>query len=76
MAFYQCKRIGGNLRAWFFRRYTSAAQRHPGLGRDRVPIDWLTGTPKEFTAIGMVLGAGLSIYLVYLRYGRGDGESR
>lgn len=35
-------------------------------------IDHLVGTPKVFTAIGMVLGAGLGVYLVYIRYGRGE----
>ena len=38
--------------------------------------DHLAGAPKPvFTAIGMVVGAVASIYLVWLRYGRGDGES-
>jgi F0F1-type ATP synthase assembly protein I len=37
-------------------------------------IDWLVGTPKVFTAIGMVVGAVGSIYLVYVRYGREVGE--
>jgi F0F1-type ATP synthase assembly protein I len=37
-------------------------------------IDWLVGTTKVFTAIGMVLGAGLAIYLVYVTYGRETGE--
>ncbi len=36
--------------------------------------DWLLGTPRVFTAIGMVAGAAGSIYLVYLRYGRGNGD--
>jgi ATP synthase protein I len=36
-------------------------------------IDWLVGTEKAFTAAGMVVGSALGIYLVYLRYGRGDG---
>jgi ATP synthase protein I len=35
-------------------------------------IDHLLGTPKVFTAIGMVLGAVLGTYLVYLRYGKED----
>ena len=29
-------------------------------------------TPRILTALGMVLGAGLGTYLVYLRYGKGD----
>ncbi|TMK82076.1 MAG: hypothetical protein E6G47_01470 [Actinobacteria bacterium] len=37
-------------------------------------IDHLVGTPKVFTAIGMVLGAGLGVYLVYIRYGRGESD--
>jgi ATP synthase protein I len=32
---------------------------------------WL-GTGRLFLAIGLVLGAGGGIYLVYLRYGRED----
>jgi hypothetical protein len=36
--------------------------------------DRLLGTPRVFTAIGMVAGAAGAIYLVYLRYGRGDGD--
>jgi F0F1-type ATP synthase assembly protein I len=37
-------------------------------------VDRLAGTGKLFTAIGMVVGAAASIYLVYLRYGRGNDE--
>jgi ATP synthase protein I len=33
-------------------------------------VDHLLGTPKVFTAIGMVLGAALGTYLIYLRYGK------
>jgi ATP synthase protein I len=33
-------------------------------------IDRWLGTPKVFTAIGMIAGAVLGIYLVYLRYGK------
>jgi ATP synthase protein I len=39
-------------------------------------IDRVAGTPKVFTAIGMVVGAGLGIYLVYLRYGREHDQER
>jgi ATP synthase protein I len=39
-------------------------------------IDRLVGTPKVFTAIGMVVGAALSIYLVYLRYGKERDDER
>jgi F0F1-type ATP synthase assembly protein I len=35
--------------------------------------DRLIGTPRVFTALGMVLGAAGGIYLVYVKYGRGDG---
>jgi F0F1-type ATP synthase assembly protein I len=34
-------------------------------------LDRLVGTDAVLTAIGLVLGAGLGIYIVYLRYGRG-----
>ena len=36
--------------------------------------DRLIGTPHVFTAVGFVLGAAGGIYLVYLKYGRGDGD--
>lgn len=36
-------------------------------------VDRLVGTSRVFLAIGMVLGAAGGVYLVYLRYGRGDG---
>lgn len=36
-------------------------------------LDRVLGSRSVFTAIGIIAGAGLSIYLVYLRYGRGDG---
>ena len=39
-------------------------------------IDWLAGTPKVFTAIGMIVGAASGIYLVYLRYGKERDEKR
>ncbi len=39
-------------------------------------IDRLAGTPKVFTAIGMIVGAALGIYLVYLRYGREHEQKR
>jgi ATP synthase protein I len=35
-------------------------------------LDLLVGTDRIFTAIGVVLGAGLGVYIVWLRYGRGD----
>lgn len=34
-------------------------------------LDHWLGTPKVFTAIGMLLGAGLSTYLIYVKYGKG-----
>jgi ATP synthase protein I len=33
-------------------------------------VDWLAGTPKVFTAIGMIVGAASGTYLIYLRYGK------
>jgi F0F1-type ATP synthase assembly protein I len=36
-------------------------------------LDRLIGTGAGLTAIGLVLGAGFGIYIVYLRYGRGGG---
>ena len=38
-------------------------------------VDRLVGTTHVFLAIGMVLGAAGSVYLVYLRHGRGEGGS-
>jgi len=38
-------------------------------------VDRLAGTQRVFAAIGIVLGAAGGVYLVYLRYGRGDGAS-
>jgi ATP synthase protein I len=31
-------------------------------------------TPRILTAVGIVLGAGAGIYLVYLRFGKGEGN--
>lgn len=31
-------------------------------------------TPRILTAVGILLGAAGAIYLVYLRYGKGDGS--
>lgn len=36
-------------------------------------IDRLAGTKHVFLGVGFVLGAGLGVYIVYLRYGGGDG---
>lgn len=36
-------------------------------------MDRVVGTHHVFLPIGMVLGAVGGIYLVYLRYGKGDG---
>jgi ATP synthase protein I len=30
--------------------------------------------PRILTAVGIVLGAGAAIYLVYLRFGKGEGN--
>jgi F0F1-type ATP synthase assembly protein I len=35
-------------------------------------IDRLAGTPKVFTAIGMLVGAAAGTYLIYLKHGRPD----
>lgn len=35
-------------------------------------VDRLSGTDAAFLSIGTVVGGGLGIYLVYLRYGKGD----
>jgi F0F1-type ATP synthase assembly protein I len=37
-------------------------------------VDHWLGTPKVFTALGMVVGAAAAIYLVWLKYGRDDGR--
>jgi ATP synthase protein I len=39
-------------------------------------IDYLAGTGKVFTAIGMIVGAVAGVYLIYLKYGKEDGEKR
>jgi F0F1-type ATP synthase assembly protein I len=39
-------------------------------------LDRLLGTADVFAALGMVLGAACSIYIVYLRYGKGEGNKR
>ena len=39
-------------------------------------IDWLVGTKKVFTAVGMLVGAAFGVYLIYLRYGREDVTKR
>src|SRR5438445_12625381 len=33
-------------------------------------VDHLAGTGKVFTAIGILLGAGLGVYLIYIKYGK------
>jgi ATP synthase protein I len=38
-------------------------------------VDLLVGTQRVFVAIGIILGAAGGVYLVYLRYGRGDGAN-
>lgn len=36
-------------------------------------VDWLVGTSRHvFMGIGIVVGAAGGIYIVYLRFGRGD----
>jgi F0F1-type ATP synthase assembly protein I len=39
-------------------------------------IDWLAGTGKVFTAIGMIVGAAFGVYLIYVKYGKEDGTKR
>jgi ATP synthase protein I len=39
-------------------------------------VDRLVGTEHVFTGIGIVLGAVGGIYLVYLRYGKGDDDGQ
>jgi ATP synthase protein I len=39
-------------------------------------IDWLAGTDPIFTMVGILLGAAVAIYLVYLKWGKEDGEHR
>ncbi len=39
-------------------------------------IDRLAGTPKVFTAIGMVVGAAAGIYLIYIKYGKGHDDTK
>jgi ATP synthase protein I len=34
-------------------------------------LDRVLGTGAALTAVGIVVGAGLGIYIVYLRYGKG-----
>jgi ATP synthase protein I len=36
-------------------------------------VDRLVGTTNVFLAFGVILGAGCGVYLIYLRYGRGEG---
>ena len=38
-------------------------------------VDRLVGTPHVFFALGTILGAAAAIYIVYLRYGKGDSGS-
>jgi F0F1-type ATP synthase assembly protein I len=35
-------------------------------------VDRVLETGRALTATGIVIGAGLGIYIVYLRYGKGD----
>lgn len=38
-------------------------------------VDRVVGTESVFTGIGIVLGGVAGTYILYLRYGRGDGDS-
>jgi ATP synthase protein I len=39
-------------------------------------VDKLLGTPKVFTALGMIVGAVGAGYLIYLRHGRENDQNR
>lgn len=39
-------------------------------------IDWLAGTGRAFTAVGMIIGAVFGTYSIYLKYGREDDSKR
>jgi ATP synthase protein I len=45
-----------------------------GIGGIGYLVDRLLGTDDVFLAIGLVLGAGLAVYAIWLRYGRGEGD--
>lgn len=47
-----------------------------GLGRDRLGIDTLVGTFPILTSIGAVVGEAAAVYLLYLRYGKDNDETR
>lgn len=40
-----------------------------GLG---LLVDWLLSTPHVFTAVGFVAGAAGAVYVIWLRYGKGE----
>jgi ATP synthase protein I len=42
------------------------------LGGIGYVLDRLIGTDRVLVAVGVVLGAVLGVYLIWLRYGRGD----
>jgi hypothetical protein len=39
-------------------------------------IDLLIGADRVFFAVGMVTGGVVGVYLVYVQYGRRDGDGR
>jgi hypothetical protein len=39
-------------------------------------MDRLVGTDGVLTAVGMIIGAALGTYLIYLRFGRDDDARR
>ncbi len=45
------------------------------LGVIGYALDRLAGTDHVMTGIGIVVGAGCGIYIVYLRFGKGDGDT-
>jgi ATP synthase protein I len=46
------------------------------LGGAGYLVDRLVGTDKVFAAVGIVLGAAVGIYTVYLRYGKDERDHR
>ena len=47
--------------------------RHPRGGSGYL-IDRLLGIEKVFLPIGFILGGAVGIYIIWLRYGRGEGD--
>jgi ATP synthase protein I len=59
---------GGMSAGWQVSAYLlSAVVVYGGIG---YLIDWLAGTGNIFTAVGMIAGAVLGTYLIYVKYGK------